>query len=119
MTHLMRTPPYLVAVLLLGCASQPPLPPLAPAGPPVSAEAPVVVYGTTSCRYTRAALDWFAAHRVPTRFRNVETDLATYDEMMDRMTAARVGGQGVPVLDIRGRVLVGFSADEVERALRD
>ncbi len=119
MTFPMRTPIAIVAALLLGCASQPPLPPLAPAGPPVSAEAPVVVYGTTSCRYTRMALDWFAAHRVPTRFRNVETDLATYDEMINRMTAARVGGQGVPVLDVRGRVLVGFSADEVERALRD
>lgn len=112
-------PLALVAAVLIGCASGPQLPPLAPAGPPVSAEAPVVVYGATWCQHTRAALDWFSARRVPTRFRNVETDTAAYDEMINRMTEARARGEGIPVLDVRRRVLVGFSAEEAERALRD
>ena len=108
-----------LVVLALGCASQPPLPPLAPAGPPVSAAAPVVVYGAQWCRYTRAAMDWLDAHGVPARFRNVETDAAAYDDMTARMTEGNVRGGGIPVLDVRGRVLLGFHAEEVERALRD
>ena len=109
----------LLVVLALGCASQPPLPPLAPAGAPVSVAAPVIVYGATWCRHTRAALDWLEARGVPTRFRNVESDPVAYDDMNTRMTAGNIRGGGIPVLDVRGRVLLGFHADEVERALRD
>jgi hypothetical protein len=109
----------LAVVVALGCASQPPLPPLAPAGAPVSAAAPVVVYGATWCRHTRNALDWLAARGVPARFRNVESDPAAYDDMNTRMTDGNIRGGGIPVLDVRGRVLLGFHADEVERALRD
>ena len=105
--------------LALGCASQPALPPLAPAGAPVSAAAPVVVYGAPWCRHTRAALDWLEARGVPSRFRNVETDAAAYDDMSTRMSEGNVRGGGIPVLDVRGRVLLGFHAEEVERALRD
>ena len=101
------------------CASHPPLPPLAPAGAPVSVLAPVVVYGAHWCRHTRAAMDWLAAHNVPSRFRNVEADPAAYDDMNTRMTEGNIRGGGIPVLDVRGRVLLGFHADEVERALRD
>lgn len=118
----MRLPVRLALALMalaLGCASQPPLPPLAPAGPPVSAEAPVVVYGASWCRHTRAAMDWLDAHGVPSRYRNVETDAAAYDDMNNRLTEGRVRGSGIPVLDVRGRVLLGFHAEEVERALRD
>ena len=109
----------LLAALLVACAHGQAQPTLPPAGPPVSADAPVVVYGATWCRHTRAALDWFEARGVPTRFRNVETDVAAYDEMMARMQSGGIGGQGIPVLDVRGRVLLGFHAEEAERALRD
>ncbi len=78
-----------------------------------------MVYGATWCRHTRAALDWFAARGIPARFRNVESDVAAYDEMTTRMQAAGLGGQGIPVLDVRGRVLLGFHAEEAERALHD
>lgn len=119
MTRPLRATTLALGALLLGCASGPPLRPLPPAGPAPSAAAPVIVYGASWCRYTRAALDWFAARGVPTRFRNVESDSAAYDQMMDRLTESHAAGQGIPVLDVRGRVLVGFSADEAERALRD
>ena len=118
MTLAMRRVLALV-VVALGCASQPPLPPLAPAGPPVSASTPVVVYGAKWCRHTRAAWDGLQAHNVPARFRTVEADPAAYDDMNTRMTEGNIRGGGIPVLDVRGRVLLGFHADEVERALRD
>lgn len=108
-----------LSLAAFGCASQPPLPPLAPAGPPVSAATPVVVYGANWCRHTRAAMDWLEARGVPARFRNVEADPAAYDDMQTRMTEGNIRGGGIPVLDVRGRVLLGFHADEVERALRD
>lgn len=104
------------ALLLLACASRPPLP---AAGPRPTASAPVMVYGATWCRYTRAALDWFEAHHVPARLRNVETEPEAWDEMAERAQRAGISTRGIPVLDVRGRILVGFHPEDIERALEE
>lgn len=106
----------LCIALSAACASRPPLP---PAGPRPSSEAPANVYGATWCRYTRAALDWFNARGVPARLRNVETDPEAWDEMTERARAAGIRTRGIPVLEVRGRVLVGFHPEEIERALAE
>lgn len=106
----------LLLALTAACAARAPLP---PAGPRPSAGTPVVVYGASWCRYTRAAMDWFAARNVPAQFRNIETDAEAWDEMAERARRAGVNARGIPVLDVRGRILLGFHADEVERALED
>lgn len=103
-------------VLCAACATAPPLP---PAGPRPSASTPVVVYGATWCRYTRAAMDWLAARNVPAQFRNIETEPEAWDEMAERARRAGVNARGIPVLDVRGRILLGFHADEIQRALED
>ncbi len=94
-------------------------PSLAPAGPPVSADAPVVVYGARWCQHTAAALAYLRGRNIPVRFRDVEQDPDAWDEMMARARAAHVEAQGIPVLSVRDRVLVGYHQDEVERALQD
>ncbi len=104
------------AILLLACASRPALP---PAGPRPTASAPVSVYGATWCRYTRAALDWFEAHHIPARLRNVETEPEAWDEMAERAQRAGISTRGIPVLDVRGRILVGFHPEDIERALEE
>lgn len=112
-----------IVVMALGfvsaCKTTSTAQPLAPAGPPVSEEAPVVVYGATWCQHTRAALDYFRGHNIPVRFRDVERDVDAYDEMMNRARVANVNAQGIPVLSVRDRVLVGYHQDEIERALQD
>ncbi|MFO0647760.1 MAG: glutaredoxin family protein [Polyangiales bacterium] len=110
-----------VVVLLLassfGCAAS--RPQLSPAGPPVSTEAPVIVYGARWCQHTRAALDYLRGRSIPVRFRDVEQDPDAWDEMMSRARAAHVEARGIPVLSVRDRVLVGYHQDEVDRALQD
>lgn len=106
----------LLLALAAACASRPALP---PAGPRPSAGAPVIVYGASWCRYTRAAMDWLAARNVPAQFRNIETDAEAWDEMAARARRAGVNARGIPVLDVRGRILLGFHTEEIERALED
>jgi arsenate reductase-like glutaredoxin family protein len=118
----MRCPHFftLAFVALVACASAPPLPPLAPAGPQVSAETPVMVYGTRWCQHTRAALDYFRAHNIASRFRDVEQDPDAWEEMNSRLRAAHLNANNViPILSVRERVLVGYHQEEVERALQD
>ncbi len=95
------------------------LPPIAPAGAPVSAEAPVIVYGTHWCQHTRAALDYLRSRNIPVRFRDVERDPDAYDEMVTRARAANIATGGIPILSVRDRMLVGYHQDEVDRALQD
>ena len=103
-------------IFALACASRPPLP---PAGPRPSDEEPVIVYGAPWCRFTRAAMDYFRGRQIPAQMRDVESDPAIWDEMMARARAASIEARGIPILSVRGRVLVGFHQDEVERALED
>jgi len=93
--------------------------PLAPAGAPPSEEAPVIVYGAGWCQHTRAALDYFRGRSIPVRFRDVDSDVDAYDEMINRARAAHVNARGIPILSVRSRMLVGFHQDEIERALQD
>jgi Glutaredoxin. len=92
---------------------------MAPAGAMPSEAAPVIVYGARWCQHTRAALDYFRGRNIPVRFRDVDSDVEAYDEMINRARAANVTARGIPVLSVRERILVGFHTDEIERALQD
>jgi glutaredoxin len=109
--------PALLAALL-GCSSALPQP-RPTAGPPVSAEAPVVIYGATWCAYTQAAHTYFQQHHVPVVFRNVEQDNDAWEEMHQRVQSAGVTATGIPILDVRGHILVGFQVEDVERVLAE
>jgi hypothetical protein len=103
-----------------GCgAARAQVAPLPPAGAPPSEEAPVIVYGARWCQHTRAALDYFRGRSIPVRFRDVDSDVDAYDEMINRARAANVNARGIPILSVRSRMLVGFHQDEIERALQD
>jgi len=72
----------------------------------------ITVYSTPSCSYCRLAKDYFRKHRISFRDYNVASDKAKADEMVRKS-----GQMGVPVLDINGRILVGFNPAEIEKAL--
>ncbi len=72
----------------------------------------VIVYSTPSCSYCRLAKDYLRKHNIPFNDYNVASDRAKADEMVRKS-----GQMGVPVLDINGRILVGFNPAEIERAL--
>ncbi len=72
----------------------------------------VIVYSTPSCSYCRLAKDYLRKHNIPFNDYNVAQDRAKADEMVRKS-----GQMGVPVLDINGRILVGFNPAEIERAL--
>lgn len=103
--------------LTLGCgASRPRLP---PAGPAPSESDPVVVYGAPWCQHTRAAQNWLRARNIPSRLANVDDDPEALVEMRTRALAQGLEARGIPVLSVRGRVLIGFDPASLEAALSD
>ncbi len=73
----------------------------------------IMLYTTPSCSFCRKAKDFFRKNQVRFTEYNVARDQRRADEMVRKS-----GQMGVPVIDINGKIIVGFNQPEVERALR-
>lgn len=73
----------------------------------------VSLYSTPSCVYCRLAKDYFRQNSIAFNEYNVATDHRRADEMVRKS-----GQMGVPVIEINGRIIVGFNKPEIDRALK-
>lgn len=73
----------------------------------------VIIYSTPSCAYCRMAKEYFQRKNVPFSEYNVAGDTRRAEEMVRKS-----GQMGVPVIDIDGRVIVGFNRPEIDKALQ-
>ena len=72
----------------------------------------VIVFSTPTCTYCNQAKRYLRERGV--RFRDVDV---SKDADAARDLVRRSGQQGVPVLDIGGRIIVGFNRPEIDRLL--
>ena len=77
----------------------------------------VIVYGASWCSACHSAAGWLRAHNVPFVEKDIEQDPGAQQEMMAKAQRAGVPTGSIPILDVRGRILVGFSPPDIERAL--
>jgi len=73
----------------------------------------VTVYSTPSCGYCRMAKEYLTRKGVSYTDYNVAADQHRAEEMVKKS-----GQMGVPVLDVNGRVIIGFNQPEIDRALQ-
>lgn len=73
----------------------------------------VQVYTTPSCGYCRMVKSYFQERGVKFTEYDVSRDRNKADEMVRKS-----GQMGVPVVDINGKIIVGFDRDRIERSLR-
>ena len=72
----------------------------------------VIVFSTPTCTYCTQAKRYLRERGI--RFRDVDV---SKDSAAARDLVRRSGQQGVPVLDIGGRIIVGFNRPEIDRLL--
>lgn len=72
----------------------------------------VTVYSTPSCPYCVMVKDFLKKKQVAFTDYDVSRDRAKAEEMVRKS-----GQMGVPVVDVGGKVLVGFRPAEIEAAL--
>lgn len=72
----------------------------------------ITIYSTPSCSYCTMAKKYFRENGISYTEYNVAQNFQKADEMVRKS-----GQTGVPVLDINGRILVGFNKPEIEKAL--
>lgn len=73
----------------------------------------ITLYTTPTCTYCRKAKDFFRQNNIRFTEYDVAKDMRRADEMVRKS-----GQMGVPVIDINGRIIVGFNQSEVEKALK-
>lgn len=77
----------------------------------------VIVYSTNWCGYCRKAKEWLAAKGVAFISKDVEKDAGVTEELATKAAAAGVTPHGVPVIDVRGTLVLGFDVARLEKLL--
>jgi glutaredoxin len=83
-------------------------------GPPV-----VILYGTPWCGACKAAKQYLAAKHVPFAYKDIENDPAAARELQAKASKMGIPTDRVPILDVRGRLLLGFDRARLDAMLGD
>jgi glutaredoxin len=81
-------------------------------------ESVVTVYGTSWCGACAQARQYFTEHHIPFVDKDIEKDGEAAQELAQKAKRAGIEPRGVPVIDVRGHLLEGFSPAAVEEALK-
>jgi glutaredoxin 3 len=73
----------------------------------------VTIYTTSTCGFCQKAKAYFREQKVPYTEYDVARDQRRAEEMVRKS-----GQMGVPVIDVHGKIIIGFNQPEVERALK-
>lgn len=113
--------------------SQPPPPrPAAPAAAPaaghgavaaagdasVAAQPSVIIYGASWCSACHQAAAYLQRRHIAFVEKDIEQDPAAAQEMAAKAQRAGVPTGSIPILDVRGTILRGFSPEAIEAALQ-
>jgi glutaredoxin len=79
----------------------------------------VVLYGASWCGACRSAARYFREHGVAFVEKDIERDPGARDEMQRKARAAGISTNGIPVIDVHGRIVTGFDPGTLDRLLAD
>ena len=77
----------------------------------------MIIYGASWCGACHEAAAYLRRRGIPFVEKDIEEDRSAALEMKSKLQRNGLPGGSIPVLDVRGKILVGFSARAVEDAL--
>lgn len=72
----------------------------------------VKIYTTPSCVYCKMTKEFFGKNNIQYEEKNVAVDAEARNEMVQKS-----GQMGVPVVEVDGKIIIGFNQPELENAL--
>lgn len=72
----------------------------------------ITIYSTPTCAYCKMAKEYLTEKNIPFTDVDVSTDQAKQQEMIGKS-----GQYGVPVIDVDGKIIVGFDKDKLNEYL--
>lgn len=95
--------------------------------PPSGAQSPaaksaaaftVIVYGAAWCGACHQAVAYLKSRKVPVIEKDIEQDANADSEMRAKLARAGAHGGSIPVIDVKGRILIGFEPHQLDAAVR-
>ncbi len=74
----------------------------------------IIVYSTNACPFCVMVKDWLKEKSIEFEEVNVGIDQKRAKEMIDKS-----GQMGVPVIDVKGKIIIGFDKPKLETALKE
>jgi glutaredoxin len=84
---------------------------------PPPAQPQVIIYGASWCGPCHQAAAHLKQKGVPFIEKDIEQDSSAAREMQAKLAKAGKRGGSIPVLDVKGRILIGFDAPSLDAAL--
>jgi glutaredoxin len=85
--------------------------------PSGAARPTVIIYGASWCGPCHQAADYLRKKGVNYVLKDIEEDANAGREMRAKLAKAGMRAGSIPVIDVRGKLLVGFSAESLDEAL--
>ena len=79
----------------------------------------VILYCTRWCNACETARQYLASNQIPFTFRDVENDASAARELQQKSSGFGILADRVPILDVRGRLLVGYDGTRLDGLLAD
>ncbi len=76
-----------------------------------------IIYGASWCKPCHMAEEYLKKKGVRVTMKDIEEEPGASAEMRQKLSSAGLSGASIPVLDVGGTILVGFSTSAVDRAL--
>jgi glutaredoxin len=93
-----------------------------PGGPGATKGAPskvvAVIYGASWCKPCHQAADYLKGRGVTVIQKDIEESEAAQAEMRQKLQRAGRGGASIPVIDVMGQILIGYSPSALDRAIQ-
>ncbi len=87
------------------------------APPPGEASADVTLYGASWCGACKATARYFREKGIAFTEKDIEKDSGAQAEMLKKAQAAGKTPHGIPVIDFRGNILLGFDRGTIDRLI--
>ena len=85
-----------------------------PDDPPI-----VILYATRWCKACKAARQYLVSNRIPFTSKDIEKDPFAARELQEKASRFGIPADRVPILDVRGRLLVGYDETRMDGYLAD
>ena len=112
-----KTGPTLASAEPPSPSAPPPQPGAANAPPRPATLASVIIYGAEWCGACHEAAKYLHQKGIPFIEKDVEKDPGAAREMQDKLARNGLHAGSIPVIDVRGKIMVGFNANEIDGAL--
>ena len=90
----------------------------APTSTTVASGLVVIIYGASWCRPCHQAQDYLRSKGIQVIMKDIEESEEAASEMTAKLSKANRRGGSIPVIDVRGQILVGYNRAELDLALQ-